>query len=105
ILLKYYLEKYIAEGNIKKLMIDSMGDYHLSIESKQKILINHIFGVDIDPHAVEVAKFSLYLKLIEDVTIGELTELVNRKWRALPRLESNIQVGNSLIDKRFFNHK
>ena len=35
----------------------------------EELLINHIFGVDIDPGAVEVAKLSLHLKYLEDTAL------------------------------------
>lgn len=39
---------------------------------KKKILLNNIYGVDIDSGAVEVTKLSLILKLLE----GETQELI-----------------------------
>lgn len=52
-----------------------------------------IYGVDIDVHAVEVSKFSLLIKLIEDETPASVKECVP----ILPDLSSNIKNGNSLI--------
>jgi len=53
--------------------------------TKTEILKNNIFGVDLDPKAVEIAQLNLLLQISE------------RKHR-LPLLQSNIKVGNSLID-------
>jgi hypothetical protein len=53
--------------------------------TKTAILKNNIFGVDLDPKAVEIAQLNLLLQISE------------RKQR-LPLLQSNIKVGNSLID-------
>ncbi len=36
-----------------------------TIEERKRILMNHIYGVDIDPQAVEVTKLSLLLKVLE----------------------------------------
>ena len=44
------------------------GAWHLSLGMKRQILVNSIYGVDIDPQAVEVAQVSLYLKLLEEET-------------------------------------
>ena len=41
----------------------------LSFDKKREILLNNIYGVDIDPQAVEVARLSLCLKLLEHETI------------------------------------
>jgi len=52
---------------------------------KIEILKNNIFGVDLDPKAVEIAQLNLLLKAAE-------------KKHRLPTLQENIKVGNSLID-------
>ncbi|MHB8360220.1 MAG: Eco57I restriction-modification methylase domain-containing protein [Thermoplasmataceae archaeon] len=52
---------------------------------KTDILRNNIFGVDLDPKAVEIAQLNLLLQISE------------RKHR-LPLLQNNIKIGNSLID-------
>jgi adenine-specific DNA-methyltransferase len=38
----------------------------LTKKIRKEILVRHIFGVDIDPQACEVAQMSLYLKMLED---------------------------------------
>jgi len=52
---------------------------------KVEILKNNIFGVDLDPKAVEIAQLNLLLQISE-------------KGEKLPLLQNNIKVGNSLID-------
>lgn len=64
----------------------------LSLRKKAEILRNNIFGVDIDPQAVEITMMSLYLKALE----GE-RRLLPRKQHLLPPLSNNIKCGNSLI--------
>jgi hypothetical protein len=39
----------------------------LSAEDLRKLLTNNLFGVDIDPHAVRVASFSLYLAMCDEL--------------------------------------
>ena len=68
--------------------------------------MNNIYGVDIDPQAVEVTKLSLLLKVLE----GENQDTLERqmklfKERALPDLASNIKCGNSLIGPDFYQGK
>jgi hypothetical protein len=64
----------------------------LPLRTKGAILRNNIFGVDIDPQAVEITMMSLYLKALE----GE-RGLLPKKQHLLPPLSNNIKCGNSLI--------
>jgi type I restriction-modification system DNA methylase subunit len=64
----------------------------LTIHEKARILRNNIFGVDIDPQAVEITMMSLYLKALE----GE-RGILPKKQHLLPSLTNNIKCGNSLI--------
>ncbi|MCX6777306.1 MAG: N-6 DNA methylase, partial [Candidatus Micrarchaeota archaeon] len=57
-----------------------------NITRKTKILKNNIYGVDLDPKAVEIAQLNLLLKAAET------------KHR-LPDLRDNVKCGNSLIDQ------
>jgi len=73
-------------------------DWKLTISEKKRILINNIFGVDIDHQAVEVTKLSLLLKVLE----GEKEENIDKNLelyaeKALPNIDQNIKCGNSLI--------
>jgi len=82
------------------------GQWQLTIEEKKRILIAHIFGVDIDPQAVEVSKLSLLLKVLEgetDQSFGEQMKIFQE--RALPNLADNIRCGNSLIGPDYFTGK
>jgi type I restriction-modification system DNA methylase subunit len=72
---------------------------HLSLQKKRDILLNNIYGVDIDNQAVEVAQLSLYLKLLQDETPGSARQyfLDFEQQALLPSLSKNIVCGNSLI--------
>jgi type I restriction-modification system DNA methylase subunit len=72
---------------------------HLSLQKKRDILVNNIYGVDIDNQAVEVAQLSLYLKLLQDETPGSARQyfLDFEQQALLPTLNKNIVCGNSLI--------
>lgn len=73
--------------------------FNLSYAIKRNILVNNIFGVDIDPLAVEVTKLSLLLKLLENVSVDKLDDyMASNRQKALPNLDANIKNGNSLID-------
>jgi hypothetical protein len=74
------------------------GHWRLTIEEKKRILTTHLFGVDIDPQAVEVSKLSLLLKVLEGESDQSFSlGLLPFGDRALPNLVDNIKWGNSLI--------
>lgn len=76
------------------------GEWRLTFEEKRRILLTHIRGVDIDASAVEVARFSLLLKLIEDESAAGLHDYVDSTGsRALPELEGTLRTGNSLVSQ------
>ena len=76
----------------------------LTTAEKKRILVNNIFGVDLDANAVEVTKLSLLLKCMEGETEGSIaTQLRLFHDRVLPPLEENILCGNSLIDLDYYD--
>ncbi|CAG1013013.1 partial Type IIS restriction enzyme Eco57I, partial [Anaerolineales bacterium] len=77
--------------------------WRLTTSKKKEILLNNIYGVDIDPQAVEVTKLSLLLKVLEGEsheTIGSQLALFQE--RVLPDLGRNIKCGNSLIGSDYY---
>jgi type I restriction-modification system DNA methylase subunit len=105
-LIRYHIDYYSANPS-KIKTVDGVPDgfqtddglWHLSTRKKKEILTNNVFGVDIDPQAVEVTQMSLYLKLLE----GESAESFDKqltlelKETILPSLSNNIKCGNSLV--------
>ncbi len=83
---------------------DKSGQWKLTTSEKKRILLNNIYGVDIDGQAVEVTKLSLLLKVLEGES-GETLEQQQRLFheRALPDLSDNIKCGNSLIGPDYFD--
>jgi TaqI-like C-terminal specificity domain/N-6 DNA Methylase/Eco57I restriction-modification methylase len=78
---------------------DLSGRERLTTDAKAQIVTNCLYGVDIDPQAVEVAQMSIYLKLLEEETRATLTHQPRLFHRALlPDLRHNIRSGNSLLD-------
>lgn len=80
--------------------------WRLTIAERKRILLAHIFGVDIDAQAVEVTKLSLLLKVLE----GESQQSLDNQLRlfherALPDLAENIKCGNSLIGPDFYDNQ
>jgi len=100
LLLRYHTKFYNDNsGKAKKGdCIKRDGALHLSLQKKQEILRNNIYGVDIDRQAVEVAQLSLYLKLLEDETLASAHAFQTEfHYTLLPSLTQNIVCGNSLI--------
>ncbi len=76
---------------------------NLTTSEKKRILLNNIFGVDIDVNAVEVTKLSLLLKCMEGETEASIaTQMKLFHERVLPTLDNNIKSGNSLVDTDFY---
>lgn len=102
--IEYYrqhdLENAVQRGQIYQ--IPGSTNYMLSYNIKRAVLKNNIFGVDIDPLAIEVTKFSLLLKALENSSLEELEEYHQRSHnRILPNLDENIKNGNSLVDMTY----
>jgi len=101
--LKWYTE-HRPETHQKAVHRDTRNSHwRLMIEEKKRILTTHVFGVDIDPQAVEVSKLSLLLKALEGEDNSSLSrQLELFHTRALPNLADNIKCGNSLIGPDYF---
>ena len=100
-----YYRKNMCEEAVRRGYIyqrPGSSNYLLAFKLRRKILVKNIWGVDIDPLAVEVTKFSLLLKALEGTTSEEVEAYVKgASEKILPNLDSNIKNGNSLIDSRF----
>ncbi len=110
-LLDWHYDFYFAAGPEKwmkgrspALYQGSRGNYHLTTAERKRILLNNIYGVDIDSQAVEVTKLSLLLKVLEGENEQTLTRQVRLfQERVLPYLGNNIKCGNSLIGSDFYD--
>ncbi|QKJ32871.1 Eco57I restriction-modification methylase domain-containing protein [Mucilaginibacter mali] len=105
----YLLEKItlalIASGepDPELLALDRTGAHSLTLKGRHAVLLHHIYGVDINPYAVEVTKFSLFLKLLENENSGSVNHfLANHGKKVLPSLDGHIKTGNSLVDESYF---
>ena len=94
-MLDYHL-KYYLKNDPKKFKKDVFqikeNLWLLTSERKKKILLNNIFGIDIDSQAVEVTKLSLLLKVLENETresINQQMKLIQERvlpWKTTPDL-------------------
>jgi type I restriction-modification system DNA methylase subunit len=108
-LLDWHLDWYInhepekAATGKNPAIFQTKDGWKLTTAKKKEILLNNIFGVDIDAQAVEVTKLSLLLKVLEgenQETIGSQLSFLQE--RVLPDVGKNIQCGNSLIGPDYY---
>ncbi len=93
---------YYKKNPKKKNPITPQGN--LNTAEKKRILLNNIYGVDIDASAVEVTKLSLLLKCMEGETQSSIShQLKLFQERVLPTLDQNIKCGNSLVDMDYYD--
>ncbi|MCF0218293.1 MAG: N-6 DNA methylase [Muribaculaceae bacterium] len=93
------IEKKLSEGEECDTAYYTMLDKHpfLNIAGRRQIINNSLYGVDINPEAVEVTKMSLCLKLIDNYqpedfeAVGLLGSLI------LQGVGTNVKCGNSLV--------
>ena len=112
-LLDWHRDEYISDGpenwskgKTPRIYQSRKGEWRLTTDERKRILLNNIFGVDIDHQAVEVTKLSLLLKVLEgedEQSIGK--NLLLFQERVLPDLSDNIKCGNSLIGPDFYDHQ
>jgi type I restriction-modification system DNA methylase subunit len=109
-LLNWHLTAYLQNGTARwargrnpRIYQATGGDWKLTIAERKRILLDHIFGVDIDSQAVEVTKLSLLLKVLEGENDQSVKGQLSLNQRALPDLGANIKCGNSLIGPDFYH--
>ena len=104
-LLDWHSNFYQSEGPEKhrNVLFEGFGGvWRLTTAERKRILLNNIYGVDLDPQAVEVTKLSLLLKVLEGESEGSLaTQMQMFQERVLPNLGNNIKCGDSLIGPDF----
>jgi predicted type IV restriction endonuclease len=104
-LLNFYQNYYFKLKQEGKKVRELTKDDQLTTAVKKQILLNNIYGVDIDTQAVEVTKLSLLIKCLEGETVATVMEQNKLfKERVLPTLDNNILDGNSLISHDFYEN-
>lgn len=102
LLLEHYLEWYLENDRSAhvgdRIFEVAEGAWRLTFAERRRILLTHLRGVDIDANAVEIARLSLLLKLVENETRADLNDFVAQtRSPALPSLDLIIRSGNSLV--------
>ena len=86
-----------------RMIINSYGG-KIDYTKKKEILQNQLFGIDIDPKALQIATFSLYLALLETEKPEFIREQIEKEYPILPTLIGNSLIeANSLTDNVFEN--
>ena len=75
--------------------VDPNDLYRTVSEWKQRIIENSLYGVDINPEAVEICRLRLWLSMVLDM---DNPPGPNSNW-ALPNLDFQIVAGDSLVDR------
>lgn len=87
-----------------RIFLQTTPDTHLipqkkEYELKRETIQNCIYGVDIDPGAIEIAKLRLWLALVVDYDLEDI--------EPLPNLDYRLMCGNSLLEEfegvKFYN--
>ena len=112
-LLDWHLRAYTSDdpekwtrGKNPPIFMRGSDEWRLTASERKRILLNNIYGVDIDPQAVEVTKLSLLLKVLERESAYSISQQYKfLHERALPDLGENIRCGNSLIGSDFYQEK
>ena len=71
--------------------LDTIASGNASLYVKRTIILNNLYGVDIDEGAVEICKLRLWLSMVADIE-GEPGEV-----EPLPNIDFNIRQGNTLV--------
>jgi adenine-specific DNA-methyltransferase len=84
-----------AEAALKKLDRDFSDANHADYARKLYLIDKCIYGVDIQPIAVQIAKLRFFISLVVSQKIDPTAE--NKNVTALPNLETKLVAANSLI--------
>jgi len=81
----------LEERTVEELETIEDGRGSASLYAKRSVILNNLYGVDIDDGAVEICKLRLWLSMVADIE-DEPSEV-----EPLPNIDFNIRQGNSLI--------
>ena len=102
---KLYLDMYAIKGRQELPMFNkearnqnnpSEGIFNDIYSLRKHIIINNLYGVDIQEEAIEIAKLRLWLWLINPYD-EKTQKIIHVDVEPLPNIDYNIMVGNSLI--------
>jgi hypothetical protein len=96
IIVDYYTQNPLTDYS--SFFFQNTNTTTLTIEGKKRLISNCIYGVDIDPEAVEVAKMSLSLKVVDSSEYYEnYQEIGIFGSQILNNIGNNVKCGNTLV--------
>ena len=75
---------------LKTALADKLGRAVTNAQLKREIIKSNLYGVDIEPEAIEIAMLRLWLSLVVDEKLNAV--------EPLPNLDYKLRVGNSLVE-------
>ena len=75
---------------LKTALADKLGRTVTNAQLKREIIKSNLYGVDIEPEAIEIAMLRLWLSLVVDEELNAV--------EPLPNLDYKLLVGNSLVE-------
>jgi hypothetical protein len=113
-LLDWHRDWYIADGperhpgelyGAESALLQNAGSqcYLLTPAERRRIALSNIFGLDLDPQAVGVARRSLLLKMWEDLPGKGPDRKEEHRPVEWPDLSENIKCGDALVGPDFFD--
>jgi type I restriction-modification system DNA methylase subunit len=100
--IEFYINGEIDQ-NYEKYFIKNNNDVLLNLEGKRFLSAQCIFGVDIDPEAVEVSRMSLSLKIIDVYDSTQIyAEMGVFGMQILKNVGLNVKCGNTLVASDIF---
>ena len=87
-----YLKAELSQVNTKLAELSGTGMAGDLLDPDSEILTHNLFGVDVNSESVEIAKLSLWIKTA-------------RRGKVLDSLDSNLRVGDSLIEDSNFAYR
>jgi methylase of polypeptide subunit release factors len=76
--------------HLKTALADKLGRTVTNAQLKREIIKSNLYGVDIEPEAIEIAMLRLWLSLVVDEELDDV--------EPLPNLDYKLLVGNSLVE-------
>jgi hypothetical protein len=89
-----YTASLIEANSLEDLRCVAAEEWRLTFDAKKRLLTSSVYGIDIDYNAVEVARFGLLVRLLDDESALTLPP---RGKKILPDLVDNIIHGNTLV--------
>jgi hypothetical protein len=96
-LLDWYRDAYLRAGGAlrEQHLGRTAGGWQIVPAERVRILERHVYGVDLDPHAVALTRRALYLEALQGATPDEQQARLEQP--AWPDLDRNLLCGNALV--------